>query len=99
MSKPSILPLVRSFVDQGLLVCYVDDDQDRRRQVLEDNPNKQNLGCMGCTLTGHAALHCNVLITVNEYDFDPIAFKELGAFPGCMNKIYPAIIRITLNRD
>lgn len=87
-----ITPIVRIFVRQGLTVCYVDFDSARRAIV----GRLKGVTTMEPKLSGKGTLHTNVLILVNESEFDPKVAKELKNIPGYIDGVFPTTIRIDL---
>lgn len=92
-----IAGLVRYFLDKGDSVCYIDGNMDRREDL------HRRLGHMSgelsiCTplLYDFPKIHCNVLITVNEYGWDEVVQKELINIPGVMKGRMPAHIRLSI---
>ncbi len=101
MREFDIIGLVRYFLDQGSSVCYMDADKERR-----DSMHRQLTYLNSCwnakliiaspELSGKGMEHVNVLITVNDRDWDAVLLKEARFIPGVCNGRMPAHIRLSI---
>lgn len=92
---PQLDGIVNSLLDQGFTVCYIDKDRDRRKFVRALEPESERLYVVAGDFYG-TGLHYNILIIVNEHEYDPKLVKEWNNIPGVTGNKLPAIIRISL---
>lgn len=95
---PNLANMICGFLEQGLSVVYIDQDVDRRRQVQHEAENWPDdlLQVMPGTCMGGAMEHCNVVIAVNERDFDPRFAKEWRCIAGVCNNTHPIAIHVDI---
>lgn len=98
MIMPHPIGVVNAYLEAGFTVCYVDANELRRNTVkaLHCVYPSEMLAVGAPVISGKGSPHYNILVTVNEQDFDPIVRKELVGIPGVSNGLGPMIIRISL---
>lgn len=89
--------IVHGILCKGLTVTYV-DPCPVRRMLVEDFREwaHESIMIIEPKISGMSSLHCNVLVLVNEHEYDPRVLKDLLNIPGFLNGIGPAVVRITL---
>lgn len=98
--KPGIsnfhISVVKACLDAGLTVCYIDKDAIRRGEVRRLDNSYSRLGVANGALSGYGGPHMNVLILVNEDEFEPTMVKEFKNIPGYVDGIYPNYIYLNI---
>ena len=95
---PNLESMICSFIEQGLMVIYIDENADRRKRVeqlardwpegmLEAIPGHPIARCGG---------HCNVVIAVNEHEFSKDFGTDWHMYPALMGNISPVTIHVDI---
>ncbi len=98
MIMPHPIGVVKAYLEAGFTVAYVDADEKRRNavKVFHTVYPPHMLTIKTPVLTGESSLHYNVLVMVNEHNFDPTVRKELCALAGVSGGMGSMIIRISV---
>jgi hypothetical protein len=95
MKEANLTGLVKSFLDQGLSVCYLDKDDFRRAMIRKLDSSVDELGVGSGELTGYASMHYNVVVAVNSHEWSLAAQNEWPAIAGYRDDKRPVTIRVS----